>query len=104
MATNRVDVITDWVKREFSAKYVSRVVNDLVDVASGNRPGNPFELQSLARLFPGTCPKCGVHSHDNAYTDHSRQEFSCEACEVCWNVKPTFAIVHDRETEFPASY
>jgi len=44
--------IEAWVRREFNAKYVDRVVSDLVDVASGTRPGNRFEVEALDVIFP----------------------------------------------------
>lgn len=46
--------IRQWVEREFNPKYVERVTAELIDVATGNRPGNPFERGALARIFPET--------------------------------------------------
>ncbi len=45
-----------WVTKQFQPHQVERVVQDLIDVATGNRPGNTFEKQTLARIFPET--KC----------------------------------------------
>lgn len=49
--------IREWVSREFAAHLVDRVVTDLIDVATGNRTGNRFELEALRRIFPewSTC-------------------------------------------------
>jgi hypothetical protein len=44
--------IRGWVERQFNAKYVDCVVQDLVDVAAGNREGNRFECEALAKIFP----------------------------------------------------
>ena len=41
-----------WVQRQFNLRYVDRVVADLIDVATGNRDGNSFEREALARIFP----------------------------------------------------
>jgi hypothetical protein len=43
--------ITVWVKREFNAKYHERVINDLIDVATGTREGNAFEVAVLAVIL-----------------------------------------------------
>ncbi len=53
---NRIDAITSWAQREFAAHRVPGVVQDLVDVASGNRPGSSFEKAALARIFPQDAP------------------------------------------------
>lgn len=45
--------IRQWVARQFAARLVDRVTQDLIDVASGNRAGNTFERQAVARIFPG---------------------------------------------------
>lgn len=50
-APTRPEQIREWVKREFAPQYVDRVVDDLVDVATGNRPGNRFEHDALERIF-----------------------------------------------------
>lgn len=42
-----------WVVDQFNEKYVDSVCDDLIDVATGNRKGNSFEQQALARIFPG---------------------------------------------------
>jgi hypothetical protein len=47
------EAIRAWVEREFNPKYVDRIVNDLIDVATGNRPGNAFERQALAIIMGG---------------------------------------------------
>jgi hypothetical protein len=44
--------IREWVQREFNAKHVDRVVQDLIDVAAGNRVGNRFETEALKRILP----------------------------------------------------
>lgn len=44
--------IREWVEREFNPKHIDRVTQDLIDVASGNRDGNRFEVAALARIFP----------------------------------------------------
>lgn len=44
--------IREWVVQQFNAKYVESVTNDLIDVATGNRDGNGFELQAIASIFP----------------------------------------------------
>ncbi len=44
--------IRAWVEREFNPLHVDRVFNDLLNVATGNRPGNRFEVEALARIFP----------------------------------------------------
>lgn len=43
--------ILAWVEREFNAKYVDRVFNDLLDVATGNKEGNEFEKQAVKRIL-----------------------------------------------------
>lgn len=40
-----------WAQREFNPKLVQRVYADLVDVAAGNRPGNKFEREAIARVL-----------------------------------------------------
>ncbi len=50
--TTRPERIREWVQRQFNPVYVERVVQDLIDVATGNRDGNRFETQALARIFP----------------------------------------------------
>ena len=42
-----------WVQREFNPAHVEKVYQGFVDVAAGNREGNPFERDALSRLFPG---------------------------------------------------
>ena len=49
---NAIDRIRSWVEREFNAKYVDRVMQDFIDVATGNRPGNTFEKAALDKIFP----------------------------------------------------
>ena len=43
--------IRRWVEREFNSLYVERVFQDLLDVATGNREGNRFEQEVLARIL-----------------------------------------------------
>lgn len=43
--------IREWAEREWPPKYVDTVVNDLIDVAAGNRPGNAFERAALERIL-----------------------------------------------------
>jgi len=45
--------IEAWVKREFNAKYVRQVTNDLIDVAAGNREGNKFEKEAVDFIING---------------------------------------------------
>ena len=41
------------VKLDFAPKYVERVFADMMDVATGNREGNAFEVAWLKRwIFP----------------------------------------------------
>ena len=47
----RPELIRQWVERQFSAKYVDRVTQDLIDVATGNREGNRFEREAIERIF-----------------------------------------------------
>jgi hypothetical protein len=49
--------IRAWVEREFNPKHVDQVTNDLIDVATGNRPGNAFERAALQRIFPTWTPQ-----------------------------------------------
>lgn len=49
---NAPERIRAWVEREFAQHYVDRVVADLIEVATGNRAGNAFELAALHKLFP----------------------------------------------------
>ena len=46
------DRIRAWVTREFNAKYVEQVTQDLIDVATGNREGNTLEKIALDKIFP----------------------------------------------------
>lgn len=46
------DRIRAWVEREFNPKHVDMVTTDLIDVATGNRPGNTFEKSALDKIFP----------------------------------------------------
>jgi hypothetical protein len=48
-ATERIRL---WVEWQFGAKYVDRVTEDLINVATGNREGNRFEREALERIFP----------------------------------------------------
>ena len=43
--------IGEWVKREFQPNQVDKVAQDLLDVAIGNRHGNKFERDALARVL-----------------------------------------------------
>lgn len=43
--------IRKWVEREFNAKYVDAVTDDLIDVAAGNREGNQFEREALNKIL-----------------------------------------------------
>ena len=36
----------------FAPQFVDRVTADLIDVATGNRDGNLFELEALHRIAP----------------------------------------------------
>ena len=46
------DRIRAWVLANFNPRHVEAVTADLIDVATGNRPGNSFERGALARIFP----------------------------------------------------
>lgn len=48
--------IKTWVERQFNANHVERVTQDLIDVAAGNRSGNPFERNALTKIFPEWAP------------------------------------------------
>jgi hypothetical protein len=77
------DKIRLWVVREFAPQYVDRVTQDLIDVATGNRAGNTFERQAVARIMgDGVCPQCGNTA--NLETDQDEGSHSCEACEIVW--------------------
>lgn len=45
--TNAPERIRTWV----NAKFVENVTQDLIDVATGNRLGNRFEQDAIARIF-----------------------------------------------------
>jgi hypothetical protein len=47
----RPERIRAWVGRNFAAKYVDSVTQDLIAVAAGNRRGNPFERNALEAIF-----------------------------------------------------
>jgi hypothetical protein len=49
---NLPERIREWVQKQFNAKVVDRVTSDLIDVAAGNREGNRFEREALARIIP----------------------------------------------------
>ncbi len=56
------DRIRQWVRLNFSSTHtrigtLERITQDLIDVATGNRPGNRFEREALARIFPETVAK-----------------------------------------------
>ena len=38
--------------QHWAPQLVDRVTQDLVDVATGTRPGNTFEQATLGRIFP----------------------------------------------------
>ena len=46
------EIIRKWVEREFNPKHVEKVYAGFIDVATGNRPGSPFERDALARILP----------------------------------------------------
>lgn len=46
------DRIRKWVEKSFNAKQVDKVFQDLLDVATGNRPGNKWETTALKKIFP----------------------------------------------------
>lgn len=46
------DKIRAWVEKQFNAKHVDTVTQDLIDVATGNREGNRFEREALTKIFP----------------------------------------------------
>jgi hypothetical protein len=48
---NRPEQIRRWVEREFKDTLVEKVVQDLLDVATGSREGNTFEKEALKRIF-----------------------------------------------------
>jgi len=43
--------IRAWTEKEFNPKYVDRVFNDLLDVATGNKEGNKFEKQAVNQII-----------------------------------------------------
>lgn len=45
------DKIRAWVEKNIPEKHVGRVVQDLIDVASGTREGNKFEKEALAQIL-----------------------------------------------------
>lgn len=47
---SRPQAIRAWVEREFAAKWVEQVFQDLLDVATGARVGNKFEREALERI------------------------------------------------------
>lgn len=49
--------IRQWVETQFHAKYVEKVTDDLIDVATGNREGNRFEREALQHIFPESAKK-----------------------------------------------
>jgi hypothetical protein len=51
--------IREWVTKQFNAKQVASVTQDLIDVATGNREGNRFEHEALERIFPEWSELCG---------------------------------------------
>lgn len=56
MTTN--ERIETWVKTQFAPNTWGRVFADLLDVATGNRKGNPFEREAVAKIFPEWSTKC----------------------------------------------
>lgn len=52
------DRIRAWVENQFQPRQVDRVTQDLIDVATGNRPGNKFEKQALTKIFPQWSKPC----------------------------------------------
>jgi tRNA(Ile2) C34 agmatinyltransferase TiaS len=76
--------IRAWAAREFAPRYVDRVTQDLIDVAAGNREGNTFERQTVAKILGAVCPQCG--NTTNLETDKDQADYSCEACELSWRV------------------
>ena len=45
------DAIREWVAREFNPDHIELVTGDLIDVATGNRAGNVFEIESVRRII-----------------------------------------------------
>jgi hypothetical protein len=43
--------IRHWVERQFQPHLVEQVTADLIDVAAGNRAGNNFEKECVARAL-----------------------------------------------------
>lgn len=52
MNATAIERIRNWVEREWNPKYWERVERDLLDVATGKRPGNRFEREALDRICP----------------------------------------------------
>ena len=50
--TTYPDLIRRWVIREYPPDIVERVFQDMLDVATGTRPGNAFERGALRRILP----------------------------------------------------
>lgn len=52
-----VDTIMGHAAKAFPpGKRANQAATDLIDVAAGNREGNEYEKQTLAKLFPGSTP------------------------------------------------
>lgn len=48
----RPERIEQWVRSEFAPKYVERVVDELISVATGESEGNSFCKRALEEIFP----------------------------------------------------
>ncbi len=64
MNDNRMRAITAperirlWCVKQFATEHVEKVFNDLLDVATGNRKGNPWEVRAVKIIFPEWSHPC----------------------------------------------